>query len=697
MKSVREINIKPSCMREIHGYPQADSANLWEKINYLVDDPIPDGKLKKKLKVYDKVYRIRVGDYRLFYTFGDSWVSLLGLRRREEKSYKEHLKGAQDPIPQKDPDADDTLDEILAEEGQKKTFKFDSSPEQTELPHKITPEWLEALKIPAIYIPTFVSCTTEESLLGLKVPGEYLEIVIDNIFPKPMEDVVSQPDLLVQDTDQLIRYKESGLLAFLLKLDEDQKKLAKWALKGPTMVKGGAGTGKSTVALYRVKSLLEQPGASDPPKLLFTTYTRALIAASQQLLNQLLTPEQFKRVRVATCDQIAREIVAEQRAVGNLEQGAKAHQILTTLRPGFKPTGPTDFDRRLRAKALEQFSNRYLKEEFDWIIAGRGLKTLDEYLGAPRPGRGYAFREGMRRAVWELYTAYQKEIEDNGIEQFSSIRAEALEIVRRGGWKRHFDYVVVDEAQDLTPNALCLMAEIAKSAEGLFLASDTKQSLYSRNYTWSIAHPRLRFKGRTALLKRNYRSTREIDKAAYDILEPEEGEELDTSISIHEGPMPVLLDRVEAENQGEWAAKFIAQMSQHLRMKRNTAAVLVPNQKIGKQTAKDISQAGIPARFFQGRELDLEEDIVKVITLHSAKGLEFPIVVVCGLELGTYPERNAFSEASVYDERMRQHRRLLYVGMTRAMRGLMVVRTKDCENEALLNLDEQNWHVENAA
>ena len=598
MKRTREINIKPSCMREIHAYPSADSAQLWEKINYLVDNPIPDGKLKKKLSVYNKVYRIRIGNYRLFYTFGELWVSLLGLRRRRKKTYKEKLKGAQNPIPEKQPDDAEDLDRILALEDQKKDFKFENSPKQTPLPHAITPEWLQELKIPPAYIPILVSCTSEESLLALQIPGDILEIVVENIFPRPIEEVAKQPDFVVQDTDELIRYKESGLLAFLLKLDEDQKKLTSWALKGPTMVKGGAGTGKSTVALYRVKAMLEQPGAPKDQTLLFTTYTRALISASEQLLRQLLTAEQFSRVRIATCDQIARAIVAERRPIGRIQDGGSIGQIFANVRSKFEPSGATAFDRRLRTRALSQLTNRYLKEEFEWIISGRGLKNVDEYLKAPRPGRGYAFRAGMRRAVWGFYEAFCTEVKAKGIEQFSDIRAEALDLVRNNLWGGHFDYVVVDEAQDLTSTGLCLMAEVAKTAEGLFFASDAKQSLYSRNYSWSMAHPRLRFKGRTAVLKRNYRSTAEIDKAAFDILELEEGETLEPSKSIHNGPMPVLLEGVSSEQEGEWAAKFIRQMSRHLRMKTNTAAVLVPNKKNGQNLANTISGAGIPARFF---------------------------------------------------------------------------------------------------
>jgi superfamily I DNA/RNA helicase/mRNA-degrading endonuclease RelE of RelBE toxin-antitoxin system len=692
----REINIKPSCMNEIQAYPSDNAAQLWEKINYLVSDPIPDGKLKKKLHVHEGVYRLRVGDYRIFYTFGDSWVSLLGLRRRQEHLYKEKIAGADDPAPGKNPDGDD-LDQILAEEHKNKKFTFTPESTQTPLPRTITVDWLQELKILPVHIPILVGCTSEEALLGAHVPADILEIVLDNIFPQPIEEVQKQPDFIVKNTDELIRYKESGLLAFLLKLDEGQKRLTEWALKGPTMVKGGAGTGKSTVALYRVKALLERPGAPKDQKLLFTTYTQALISASKQLLKQLLSPIQFSQVRVATCDQIAREIVNQHRTLGQMESGGVVGQILSNVRGKFEPDGPTAFDRKLRAKALQQLSNRYLKEEFDWIIKGRGLKTLEEYLETPRPGRGHALSAGVRETVWQLCEAYSEAIADQGIELFADIRTEALASVREDNWQQHYDFVVVDEAQDLTPTGLSLMAEVAKSPEGLFFAADAKQSLYSRNYTWSTAHPKLQFKGRTALLKRNYRSTAEIDKAAFDVLQKEEGETLDISDSVHTGALPVLLDGIPTEDEGGWVAKFIRQMSHHLRMKTSSAAVLVPNKRLGEQMAKAITAAGLPAKFFQGRELDLEEEIVKVITLHSAKGLEFPVVVLCGFEPGTFPRREDFGEESVFLEGMRQHRRLLYVGMTRAMRGLMVIRDEDCENEALLGLSRENWHVEVSA
>ncbi|MBU0662941.1 MAG: UvrD-helicase domain-containing protein [Proteobacteria bacterium] len=697
MKSVREINIKPSCMKEIQAYPAAQSAQLWEKINFLVDDPLPDGKLKKKLHVADDLYRLRVGDYRIFYSFGEKWVSLLGLRRRQEDTYKGGVKTSDEAFPEKLPNQELELDEILGQKKEKKEFNFEQKPSLTPLPRPITAEWLDELKVPVVYIPVLVSCTSEESLLGLQIPPDILETVVDNIFPQPIEEVINQPDLIVQDIQDLVHYKERGLISFLLKLDEGQKRLTEWAMKGPTLVKGGAGTGKSTVALYRVKALLERPGATGSEKVFFTTYTRSLISASEQLLKQLLTPDQYARVRVSTCDQIAREIVVSRRKLGNVEQGGIVGQIFKETRANFIVSGPTAFDRSLRKKALDRLSDRYLKEEFDWILSGRGIICLEEYLETPRTGRGHIFRAGLRETVWELYQSFNEDVKKRGVELFSDIRQEALELVRGGKWKEYFDYIVVDEAQDLTPTALCLMAEICKSAQGLFFASDLKQSIYSRNYSWSTVHPRLQFKGRTSLLKKNYRSTAEIDRAAFDVLDKEENGDVVVSESIHNGTTPILLNGINVGKQGEWAAKFIRQISRHLRMKTSAAAILVPNKEVGARLAQNVSAAGVPAQYFNGRDLDLKQDIVKIITLHSAKGLEFPIVVICGIENGTYPVREDFEEEEVYLERMRHERKLLYVGMSRAMRGLMVIRNKGCVHEALMSLDTENWHVEEVA
>lgn len=687
--SKRQITIKPACMRELLNFPSDRTSSLWEKIGYLVNDPFPDGKVKKKLRDSDGIYRLRVGNHRVFYRFGDDWVSLLGIRRRREDTYRGVPRSEDNPsLP---PEFDDDLD-ALFEQPEIPTFSFSSAASQeSPLPHEISTEWLEALHVPRSSFPELLRCSSEEELLDAPVDPAVLARVIDAMFPPPLREVVQQPDLVVPSAEDLVRYKEGDLLGFLLRLDDEQARFASWALKGPTMVRGGAGTGKSTVALYRVKEVLEREGATGQETLLFTTYTRALLTVTRQLLEQLLSPDQLKRVRVATVDQIAREVVASTRRFEKFESGTDALRRLRALRESFVPSAPSAFDARLRARALARQSDRYIIEEFDWIIDGRGLSSVEDYKNASRPGRGIPFPEKLRETVWQLHEAFVANTSD---ERFPALRNEAREVIRRGEWDGHWDYVFVDEAQDLSPAALALMAEVAKAKEGLFFAADSKQSLYSRNYSWSSVHPRLQFRGRTAVLRQNYRSTREIDRAAFSILHPEAGETLEPSSSVHQGPMPVLVRDADEQQEAEWIARFIQQMARHLHLRPSAAAVLVPNSSVGKELAEWISDAGVPAEFFAGREIDLTSNVVKVITLYSAKGLEFPMVVSAGHWEGTYPEPDDFEEPALFEERMRHERRLLYVGLTRAMRGLMLVVPKRCRHHALLEIDEENWHVE---
>jgi DNA helicase-2/ATP-dependent DNA helicase PcrA len=60
------------------------------------------------------------------------------------------------------------------------------------------------------------------------------------------------------------------------------------------------------------------------------------------------------------------------------------------------------------------------------------------------------------------------------------------------------------------------------------------------------------------------------------------------------------------------------------------------------------------------------EDCVQMMTLHSAKGLEFPVVFLCGLEDGLFPHQRSITDVQGLEE----ERRLCYVGTTRAMRHL---------------------------
>ncbi|MEC8325499.1 MAG: DNA helicase II [Pseudomonadota bacterium] len=82
-------------------------------------------------------------------------------------------------------------------------------------------------------------------------------------------------------------------------------------------------------------------------------------------------------------------------------------------------------------------------------------------------------------------------------------------------------------------------------------------------------------------------------------------------------------------------------------------------------------------------QADEHEDAVQMMTLHSAKGLEFPLVFMAGVEEGMFPSQQSQEETG----RLEEERRLCYVGMTRAMQKLYI-----CHAESRRLYGQEKFH-----
>jgi superfamily I DNA/RNA helicase/mRNA-degrading endonuclease RelE of RelBE toxin-antitoxin system len=679
----RDINIKPSFMRELHALPSQMGDQVWEKINFLAQNPIPDGRLKKKLNKWDNVYRLRIGDFRLFYSFGGNWIRLLSIRPRKNAylknvNYEEPLDLGMD--------ADIADDEELAAGVEHDWLENNNQSSPQRLPDIITGDWLTQLRIPDEYHGRLIDCKTEDDLLLSNVPDYLIERVIDNLFPRPVQEILQQPDFIVLDTNDLIRYKEGDLLGFLLRLDSDQERLVDWALQGPALIKGGPGTGKSTIALYRVRSLLDNFSKKGRPnsKILFATFSEALSRFSKQLLEQLLQ-NRLHQVEVATADELVQKIAVPPHS--EKPNFADRNMLRNVLELSINAAGKGSVFKKLRAD--------YLLDEFEWVIEGQNLKRLDDYLSANRSGRGIALTGQVRTEVWECHQIFTEALQDQGLSTLSGIRCKALDLVKAGIYEQRYDAVIIDEAQDLTPASLALLAELSQSSKGIYLTADASQSIYYSGFSWNEVHERLLFRGRAINLRRNYRTTREISEAAAQFMRfSKEGDPESLALrSIQSGPQPLLFSCDSEEEQAQLIVKFVKQMSRHLRLKASSAAILVPSSEIGKEVALAVSNAGLPCKFMRGTQLDLQSDEVKVLTLASSKGLEFPMVCIAGLEKKSFPRLPELVEEVEVTELMKVARRTLYVGMTRAMRGLMVLYYEKAPSALIKELNTKHWYT----
>ena len=291
-------------------------------------------------------------------------------------------------------------------------------PAAKHLPQPITEELLTNLRVPEEYRSHLLAIQTEDDLVGcLTVPQEYIAQIMEYMYPKPLAQVLQQPDYLLDDLDDLLRYKEGELLGFLLRLSPEQERFVSWAIKatGPTQVKGGPGTGKSTVALYRVRSLIEKlrkMGQSEPC-ILFTTYTNALVNSSEQLLHQLLG-EDVRFVEVQTAD---KKMSAILKRAGVLKKtpndSAIIHKIFHTALKQTRFEGNV-LQQQAQQQSLERLGVDYLLEEINQVIVARQIESLQDYIHARRPGRKVRLSDMQKRGIWQVYEAFQRHLKSAG-------------------------------------------------------------------------------------------------------------------------------------------------------------------------------------------------------------------------------------------------------------------------------------------
>src|SRR5260370_33816423 len=215
------ITQKPDFYKALVEVPPKEMHQIIEKVNLLAQDPTPDGKVKRQLKyMHGRLHRIRSGDYRIFYTFEYPYISILALRRRDDDTYDEDvdvefLGGLDAELGSVAKATQPDWEQLLATK----------KPEKRPLPEPITGELLTNLRVPEECHARLLRIQTEEDLLDCPgVPEDYLLKIDEYMFERPLVQVLQQPDYLLNDVNDLLRYKEGELMGFLLKLSPEQEK-----------------------------------------------------------------------------------------------------------------------------------------------------------------------------------------------------------------------------------------------------------------------------------------------------------------------------------------------------------------------------------------------------------------------------------------------------------------------------------------
>jgi len=268
--------------------------------------------------------------------------------------------------------------------------------------------------------------------------------------------------------------------------------------------------------------------------------------------------------------------------------------------------------------------------------------------------------------TYGLPIATEKEFSDFSERQAANVQA-VLDAAERGlipGGQ--YDAVLIDEAHDFEPQWLALAAKMVnRDTKALMIVYDDAQAIYKGRKRPVWKQLGIEAAGRTTVLKVNYRNTAQIlrfarkfaadvigapgvcagDESA--ILMPEDGG--------REGVEPVVRQCVsydgEAHAIAEWLLGRKAAGYQWGQM-----AVLYPRHFIGGLFEKILAKHGVPvdvAKEHHNR-VETERDAVRLLSMHNAKGLEFPCVAIGGL--------GALKKAEEIEDDIR----LTYVAITRA-------------------------------
>lgn len=427
-------------------------------------------------------------------------------------------------------------------------------------------------------------------------------------------------------------------------LHPTQRRLATRTLKGPSRILGGAGTGKTVLAMYRAKHLASNLVGSDQ-KLLFTTFTTNLALDIEDGLKSICSPEQMQRIDVINLDALVFRLLKTRRYEHTI-----AFDFQAKCASAWE-AAMVDFDPGLGISGV------FVRDEFEQVVLAQGLATCDDYREAPRRGRGVMLSRKKRDALWEIFEDYRLQLSAKGLKEPDDAYRDACHLLEDES-RPPYTHAVIDETQDFGPQALRLIrALVPPGPNDLMFVGDGHQRIYAKNKA-TMSRCGIDIRGRAKKLYLNYRTTEEIRLEAVSMLENVEVDDLDGGSdeiarykSLLHGPAPEHIRGASMEAVRDGVTAFIAGcLEDQVDAK---VGVMAPTGKLRDQLAKQIREAGYKVATVNHRErLSRKDAQIFAMTLHRAKGLEFDaVVIVVNREL---------------DDELRK---LVYVGITRAKRA----------------------------
>ena len=204
--------------------------------------------------------------------------------------------------------------------------------------------------------------------------------------------------VVVDDDAAMLAIMNAPLAQWRIFLHPTQHKLASGTRSGPVRVLGGAGTGKTVLAMHRAKWLAENwtPAGKN---VLFTTFTKNLAADIEENLKTLCSADTMAKIEVRNLDAWVHSFMRARRLEHRIvydhkQEGAEqAWQMAMAVK-----------DSSLN------LPEAFYEQELEQVILAQGVTTRDAYRTVRRTGRGVVLSRAKRDAVWPVFEEYRGQL-----------------------------------------------------------------------------------------------------------------------------------------------------------------------------------------------------------------------------------------------------------------------------------------------
>jgi hypothetical protein len=467
---------------------------------------------------------------------------------------------------------------------------------------------------------------------------------------------------VISDDAELESILNEPLAYWRVFLHPSQRKLVQADFNGPARVLGGAGTGKTVVAMHRAKYLAAK--CTENEQVLFTTFTKSLVYDIKKNLQKICNYDEIRRIQVIHLDAWCSNFLRSRNFIRKFAYNED------------RPLREKLWKQSIDATNIGEFSPDFLRDEWDKVIQYHDVSDFSGYAALSRPGRHGRLNRPQRKAIWPVFQKYRSLLDENQLWEPPDMFRSARSILVNEGLDAGFKHIIVDEIQDFHPQAFRLLRAMIPAERypqnDLFLVGDGHQNIYGHHIILSQLGIDIRGRGRR--LKLNYRTPEETRRWAVSILQNQEINDLDGGKDNNQGyhssmsgPEPVF----ESFQTFDDEVKHIVAWHRRIRESNRThvACVTVHTNELRQQYAQALSREGCLIHEITGGSMDLDDPTpLRIATMHRIKGLEFDHVCLADC----YPPRIA----SLPLDRQASQRCLLHVAATRTKNSLLIIQRR---------------------